>query len=182
MRIIGGQHHRRILRPPAGLPVRPTTDKAKEALFNVLNHLVDFTGLRVLDLFAGTGSISYEFASRGAALVVAVDKHPRCIRYMKTVKEALELDKLVCLQGDVFRYLKQGRDVFDLVFADPPFSLPGLADIPDQVFSSQLLSREGILVLEHSDSQRFQAHPHFLKEKKYSKVHFSFFSQEGNIQ
>ena len=120
MRIIGGRLNRRIIHPPSGLPVRPTTDKAKEALFNVLNHLICFEKIRVLDLFAGTGNISFEFASRGATEVVAVDNNTRCIRFIRQVKENLQLENISCYRADAFRFLPNAPGAFDLVFADPP--------------------------------------------------------------
>ncbi len=179
MRIIGGRHNRRVIRPPAGLPVRPTTDKAKEALFNILNNYFDFTSISVLDLFAGTGSISYEFASRGALKVVAVENNPRCIRYINRVKEELELEQLEVVRADVFMFLKNCPSSFDLVFADPPFDYAGMDDLPDTILSAGLISPEGWLVLEHPPAAAFESHPLFISRRKYSKVHFSIFNPAG---
>ncbi len=177
MRIIGGRYQRRLIRPPAGLPVRPTTDKAKEALFNVLNNHFDFESIRVLDLFAGTGSISFEFASRGAE-VVAVENHPRCVRFVRQVAKDLCMEQLSCIKADVFRFLKHQQKPFDIVFADPPYDLQGIAELPDIVFAGKLLTESGWLVIEHSSAYAFDTQPHFFRQRHYSKVHFSFFSPE----
>ncbi len=175
MRIIGGAHHRRIIHPPHGLPVRPTTDKAKEALFNILNQRVDFEGMRVLDLFAGTGAISYEFASRGAAEVVAVEINSKCCRFINKVKSQLQFDNLRCLKMDVMRYIRNSPGGFDLVFADPPYQMTGIEELPGKLLDSQLLAKEGVLIMEHGPGVSFSAHPHLIETRKYSKVHFSFF-------
>lgn len=179
MRIIGGRHQRRLIRPPAGLPVRPTTDKAKEALFNILNNYFDFTSVEVLDLFSGTGSISYEFASRGAAAVVAVENNFRCYRYIKRVKEELELEQLQVIRADAFAYLKSCPKTFDIIFADPPFDMAGIKDLPETVLSSGVLSADGWLVVEHPPDAGFERHHSFISRRKYSKVHFSIFSPGG---
>lgn len=175
MRIIGGRHKRILIHPPANLPVRPTTDKAKEALFNVLQNVFDFEAIRVLDLFAGTGSISYEFASRGAVKVVAVENHPRCLRFIRQTKEQLGLENLICLKADVFRFLKYCQPAFDIVFADPPYDMEKTKLLPDAIFSQKLLAENGWLIIEHSSNIVFDNHPNFVKKRKYSKVHFSFF-------
>ncbi len=178
MRIIGGQYARRIIHPPAGLPVRPTTDKAKEALFNVLANYFDFEGLAVLDLFAGTGGISYEFASRGAAEVLAVEKHPRCVEFINKTMRLLALDTLRVVRTDAFRFIRQCPTAFDIIFADPPYEMEDIESIPDLIFKQKLLCSGGWLVLEHSGRHSFAAHPAFFQNRNYSKVHFTIF-QEG---
>ncbi len=175
MRIIGGALGRRIIRPPAGIPVRPTTDKAKEALFNILKNYVDFEDLRVLDLFAGTGSISYEFASRGAKQVVAVDNNVKCVRFMQKVKQEYELDKLVVYKADALKYIVRAAGKFDLVFCDPPYDMAGIAELPDRIFSKEFVDTGGLLVVEHPANIIFDSHPFFSFKRNYSKVHFSFF-------
>lgn len=175
MRIIGGSLSRRIIKPPAGLPVRPTTDKAKEALFNILNNYVDFEDLRVLDLFAGTGSISYEFASRGAKQVIAIDNNIKCVRFMQKVKQEYQLDTLVVYRADALKYIAQASGVFDLVFCDPPYDMTGIAEMPEMVFSRQLVQSGGLLIVEHPANIIFDNHPFFSFKRNYSKVHFSFF-------
>ncbi len=180
MRIISGTFQRRVLRPPANLPVRPTTDLAKEALFSVIGNQMDIAGARVLDLFAGTGSISFEFASRGAEKVISVDLNFKCIEYIKRVKNELNLQNLHPLRSDSFRYLKSCRQQFDVIFADPPFDLEGTEAIASLIFERSLLGPEGKLIIEHPGSKSFMATPGFVKERKYGKVHFSFF--ENNVE
>ncbi len=175
MRIIGGHSQRRLIKPPRGLPVRPTTDKAKEGLFNILNNVFDFGAVRVLDLFAGTGSISYEFASRGAVEVVAVEKHPACVRFIRQVKTQFSFDQLMIVRADAFRFLLQCRQSFDIVFADPPYGLEEMGRLPDLVFSRDLISHGGMLIIEHSSDTLFDKHPCFVKKRNYSRVTFSFF-------
>ncbi|MFO7978060.1 MAG: 16S rRNA (guanine(966)-N(2))-methyltransferase RsmD [Bacteroidales bacterium] len=175
MRIIGGSHKRRIIHAPESLPVRPTTDIAKEALFNVLNNHFDFEGLNVLDLFAGTGNISYEFASRGAAEVVAVDQHPRCVSFINETRLMLSLDNLKVIRSDVFRFLGYARQGFDVIFADPPYDIQGFEQIPRVVFERQLLAPKGWLIVEHPAEISFEDHEHFLEKRKYGKVNMSFF-------
>ncbi len=179
MRIIGGRHHRRIIHPPSGLPVRPTTDKAKEALFNVLNHHIDFEAVRVLDLFAGTGNISFEFASRDASEVMAVDNNARCIRFIRQVKETLQMDNITCIRADVLRFLPNTPGTFDVVFADPPYNMKGISELPDKVLSNRVLKEEGIMIIEHPADISFESHPSFQQQRNYSKVHFSFFELTG---
>ncbi len=175
MRIIGGRLNRRHINPPAGMPVRPTTDKAKEALFNILNNHIDFEAIRVLDLFAGTGSITFEFASRNAVEVVAIDNNSRCIRFIKEVKEKFELDNLIVLKADALRFLKNQTTSYDIIFCDPPYDMKGIEEIPNIVFQNKLLLPEGFLIVEHSDHVRMDDHPAFVFKRNYSKVHFSFF-------
>ncbi len=175
MRIIGGRLGKRVLRPPAGLPVRPTTDKAKEALFSILFNYIDFEEVCVLDLFAGTGSISFEFASRGAIEVTAVDNNLRCVRFIQQVQKEFELDNLVVLKTDAMKFLAHGSQQYDLIFCDPPYDFPQIADIPELVFSKNLLARGALLIVEHPESIKFESHPGFLFKRNYSKVHFSFF-------
>lgn len=179
MRIIGGTHHRRVIHPPAGLPVRPTTDKAKEALFNILNQRVDFEGLRVLDLFAGTGAISYEFASRGAAEVVAVEINNKCCRFINNIISQLQFDNLRCLKIDAMRYLRNSPGGFDLVFADPPYQMDGIDSLPGMIFTNRVLVDDGILIMEHGPRLSFSTNPHLRETRKYSKVHFSFFDSQS---
>ena len=177
MRIIGGLLGKRIIRPPVGLPVRPTTDKAKEALFNILNNYLDFEEIRVLDLFAGTGSISYEFASRGAEQVVAIDNNFKCVRFMQQVKQQFELENLTVYKTDALKYIAYALGSFDLVFCDPPYNMAGIDQIPEMVFSKQLVNEEGLLIVEHPANIVFDNQPHFSFKRNYSKVHFSFFER-----
>ncbi len=175
MRIIGGAHQRRIIQPPPGLPVRPTTDKAKEALFNILNQRVEFEGLRVLDLFSGTGNVSYEFASRGAVEVVSVEMNSKCCRFINKVKSQLRFDNLSCLKMDVMRYIRNSPGGFDLVFADPPYQMDGIEDLPHKIMDKRIITDGGILIIEHGPGVSFSVNPRLTETRKYSKVHFSFF-------
>ncbi len=177
MRIIGGQHQRRHIKPPDGLPVRPTTDKAKEALFNILNNYFYFDEIRVLDLFAGTGSMAFEFASRGATEVVAVENNTKCVRFIQQVTEQLNFDNLHVLREDVFRFLQACPAEYDIVFADPPYNHDQITEIPDLVFASNIVSDNGWLILEHPAEIHFEVHEHFRESRKYSKVNFTFFER-----
>ena len=176
MRIISGSLGGRRLHPPSDLPLRPTTDFAKEALFNVLNNLVTYESLRVLDLFAGTGSISLEFVSRGAKAVTAVDNNPRCIGFMHKVSIDLKIPNLYPRKTDVFTFLKQVTVPFDLVFADPPYNLHNLVALPGIIFAGTILKTGGMFILEHPKRYDFTAQPHFSQHRKYGNVNFSFFA------
>lgn len=178
MRIISGTHKGRRLNPPKNLPVRPTTDMAKESLFNVLNNLVDFAELDVLDLFAGTGSITYEFASRGCKSVMAVDNNFRCVGYIRKVAEEFGFDNIKTMRADVFKSLKRTGYAFDLIFADPPYSLEGIERIPEMVFENGWLKKNAWLILEHPRGFDFARHQYFFQRRVYGKVNFSFFQND----
>ncbi|MFN2395322.1 MAG: RsmD family RNA methyltransferase [Bacteroidales bacterium] len=175
MRIIGGKNQRRHIIAPAKLPVRPTTDIAKEALFNILNNHFDFEDIDVLDLFAGTGNISFEFASRGAKQIIAVDINNHCTQFIKQTSEKLHFDEIKTVRADVFQFLKVCKISFDLIFADPPYDMERIKIIPDRVFDAGILLPGGWLILEHNDSLKFNDHPDFFEARHYGKVNFSFF-------
>lgn len=175
MRIIGGKNKRRLLKVPAGLPVRPTTDMAKEALFNILNNHFDFEGLQVLDLFAGTGSITFEFVSRGAVEVIAIDLNKRCIDHIRKTAGLLGYTEVKALLTDAFRFINHCTTDFDIVFADPPYDMAGVGDIPDLVLNKQLVRKGGWLIVEHQGNMPFDHHPAFVEKRKYGKVMFSIF-------
>lgn len=177
MRIVSGKYRGRRLHPPANLPVRPTTDFAKESLFNVLNNLVDFESLKVLDLFAGTGSISFEFLSRGATDVTAVDASHQCVDFIKRTAEAFGETGLHPVKTNAFVYLKHTVTQFDLIFADPPYDLEGIGTLPDRIWDSPLLGDEGIFIMEHSGKYKFDDHPGFWQKRNYGSVHFTFFKK-----
>ncbi|MEA1887270.1 MAG: RsmD family RNA methyltransferase [Bacteroidota bacterium] len=181
MRIISGSHKGRIIKPPAGLKVRPTTDKARESLFNILNNILDLSDTRVLDLFAGTGSVSYEFASRGAILVHAVEANHRHAAFISNTATKLDMKCLQVFHTDVRKYLIRTANTYDLVFADPPYNLPWLAFIPDVVFSAAIMNPGGKFILEHPRDHSFNNHRLFEQHRKYGAVNFSFFKSEGNI-
>ena len=183
MRIVSGKYRGRKLRPPAKLPVRPTTDFAKEALFNVLNNLIDFESVNVLDLFTGTGSISFEFLSRGCPSVTAVDQNPRCIDFINKASREFGIDNLRTVRSNVFQILRHPTASFDLIFADPPYDLADPGIIPELVFNSSILQKDGLFILEHSATWNFDQHPHFSQKRTYGSVNFTFFtSSKENTQ
>ncbi len=175
MRIISGYLKGRRINAPANLPTRPTTDFAKESLFNILNNTVYFDELDVLDLFAGIGSISYEFISRGALSVTAVELNFKCVEFIKQTSQALNMQNFRILRSDVFAFIRQSKQKYDLIFADPPYDLENIASLPDLIFDKSLLNEDGIFVLEHSKKNDFSAHPYFAEVRNYGKVHFTFF-------
>ena len=175
MRIIGGKFKARRIEVPSNITARPTTDFAKEGLFNLLNNRIDFEGIDVLDLFAGPGSIGFEFISRDARGVVAIEQSERHISFLRKVCKLLDIDNYTVVKGDVFRYLQSCKMKFDLIFADPPYDLDSLAGIPDLIFGYGLLKDGGLLVMEHSAKNNFSEHPNFSFHRNYGNVHFSFF-------
>lgn len=177
MRIISGKYRGRMLTPPRNLRARPTTDFAKENLFNVLGNLVDFEACDVLDLFAGTGSISYEFASRGARSVTSVEINPVHSRFIAQTARQLGFEHLYTVKANVFLYLKSCTKQFDLIFSDAPYDLPGSEEVIRQVFDRDLLRPEGMLIFEHSKSADFSTWPGFWQLRSYGSVQFSFFKK-----
>lgn len=177
MRIISGSNKGRIIKTPANLPVRPTTDLAKESLFNILNNHFDFEELDVLDLFAGTGNISYEFASRGAKRIVSVDNNFKCAEFIRKAAQEYGFNKIIAVQrANVFVFLKYPQVPFDLIFADPPYDMEGIETIPDLIFNQKLLKPGGWLILEHSSANKFKDHPLLNQQRNYGRVNFSIFS------
>lgn len=175
MRVISGIYKRRRFDVPHTFKARPTTDFAKENLFNVLTNYIDFEGITALDLFAGTGSISIELVSRGCDRVISVEKDPQHHAFICKVMNEVKTDKCLPLKGDVFRYMERCNEQFDFIFADPPYALKELATIPDKIFEHHLLKPDGIFVLEHGKDQNFGNHPHFTEHRHYGSVNFSFF-------
>ncbi len=176
MRIVSGTLKGRRFSPPASFNARPTTDQARESLFNVLNNLIDFETQKVLDLFSGTGAISYEFASRGCPQVVSVEQNFRHYSFIKSCVEDFKLTaQIKPVRADTFKYLKQAPQRYTLIFADPPFDHPHLETLPDLVLSPTLLSADGLFILEHGPNRNFEDHPQFWQIRKYGKVNFSFF-------
>ncbi|MDO5105824.1 RsmD family RNA methyltransferase [Capnocytophaga sp.] len=176
MRIISGKNKGKHLIAPAKLPVRPTTDFAKEALFNILNNHYYFDEISVLDLFSGTGNISYEFASRGCENIISVDNHKGCVQFI--TKTAQELDySIIALKSDVYDYLKRTTQKFDVIFADPPydFTQEKFTEIIRLVFENELLTEEGVLIIEHSKHTALDENIYFSYDKKYGGNMFSFF-------
>ena len=177
MRIISGKYKGRTINPPRNFRARPTTDFAKENLFNVLNNIVDFETIDVLDLFSGTGSISYEFASRGADSVTSVEINPVHYNFIRTTVRELGIDNMHVVKANVFLYLKSVSKQFDVIFADAPYDLDESENVIEMVFERDLLKEDGILIFEHSSKHNFFQHEHFWQPRSYCSVNFSFFKK-----
>ena len=175
MRIIGGSLKGLRLNPPSNLTARPTTDLAKEALFNILFNQFEFEKIKVLDLFSGSGNISLEFASRGVPDVCAVDRDYGGYNYLKTMVKQYNLSAIKPLKSDVFKFLEHETEKYDLIFADPPYDLPQINTIASKVFDRDLLNPEGYLIIEHPSMKKLDNHPNFLHQRKYGSSSFSFF-------
>jgi 16S rRNA (guanine966-N2)-methyltransferase len=177
MRIIGGKFKGRRFSPPAdNWPTRPTTDFAKEGLFNIINNRMDFEDLKVLDLFGGTGSHGYEFVSRGCNDVTYVDKFAGAVKFVRETVKALKIEsEMKIYQMDVFKYMETSKEKFTYIFAGPPYPLPTLDTIPDKIFEHGLLAEDGVFVLEHNPNHRFKNHPKFVEARNYGTTIFSFF-------
>ena len=176
MRIISGTNKGKRLIAPKKLPVRPTTDMAKEALFNILNNNFQFSQLSILDLFSGTGNIAYEFASRGSKEITAVDANYDCVKFIK--KTAQELDfNITTIKSDVFKFLEKAYVKADIIFADPPYDFDEkeFLKIPEIVFEKNLLNQNGQLIIEHSKHTNLSSFPNFMEERRYGGSVFSFF-------
>jgi 16S rRNA (guanine966-N2)-methyltransferase len=176
MRIIGGEHSGRKFNPPAKMPyTRPTTDIAKEGLFNVLQHQLDFEELKTLDLFGGTGSISYELASRGVQDLTIVEKDASMYEFIKQTSSALKLENFKVIKTDVFKFIKQCTDKFDLIFAGPPYALTNIDTLPKLIFEKALLNKHGWFVLEHNPKNDYKTFPFYKSERNYGTTVFSIF-------
>lgn len=175
MRIIGGKLKGIRLQPPANLPVRPTTDMAKEALFNILNNKFNFETCKVLDLFCGTGNLTFEFASREAESILAVDMDFGCVNWVKTTAKKYDFNQIDVRKGDVFKLLKQMTGSYDLIFADPPYNMPNIPQIPVMVKEQQLLKPDGLLIVEHQSNMKLHNQPGYTETRKYGNSSFSFF-------
>lgn len=182
MRIIGGEHGGRKFNPPNKMPyTRPTTDIAKEGLFNVLQHNLDFEELKTLDLFGGTGSISYELASRGVTDLTIVEKDNAMYDFIKKTADTLRIENLRVVKMDVFKFINQCADKFDFIFAGPPYSLTTIDNLPKDVFEKQLLKKEGWFVLEHTPKNDYKNFPFYKSEKNYGTTIFSTFVETREI-
>ena len=175
MRIITGKYKGRHFDIPRSFKARPTTDFAKENIFNVLTGYIDFEGATALDLFSGTGSISLELASRGCAHVISVEADRDHHRFISDCMKKLDTQVCLPLRGDVFRFLKSCRQQFDFIFADPPYALKELKTIPALIFEKNLLKEDGIFVFEHGKNDTFTDHPNFVEHRSYGSVNFSIF-------
>lgn len=176
MRIIRGKFKTRYFRIPKSFPSRPTTDFAKEGLFNILEHQYSLENLRILDLCAGSGNISFEFLSREAGTVIAVDKNFNCYKHMKTMSHKYECEQdITVIKSDLVRFLNQSNEKFDLIFADPPYAYEEHEEIANLVFERELLVEGGLLIIEHGKQTSLKNTTHFNFERMYGGVHFSFF-------
>ncbi len=175
MRIVSGEFKGRHFFPPKNLAARPTTDIAKEGLFDILSHRLDIEDIAVYDMFGGTGGISLEFASRGCEHVTLTELNSVNYAFIRKVIDELKVSTIQTYKTDAFRFVQNSKQKFDLVFADPPYDLPKLPEIPDLIFEKELLNEGGILILEHPKEFDFSQHSHFSEHRKYGHVNFSFF-------
>ncbi|MCC8088406.1 MAG: 16S rRNA (guanine(966)-N(2))-methyltransferase RsmD [Rikenellaceae bacterium] len=177
MRIISGKFKGRIITPPNNLRARPTTDFAKENLFNVLANACELENAEVLDLFSGTGSISFEFISRGALSVTSVELNTVHYNFIKSTAVKLGMDNLYPVKANAFLYIKSCKRKFDIIFADPPYDLNGSETLPDLIFENELLNEEGILIMEHSKNINYSKDIRCFDTRSYGSVNFSFFKK-----
>lgn len=175
MRIISGHYKGRIIQAPSNLPVRPTTDFARTGLFNLLNSRVDFEDISFIDLFSGTGAISLEMASRGCKDIIAVDNNRNCVQFLRQTMESWKVPGIRIIKDDVFKFLGSTKITVDLIFADPPYALRQLKEIPEIIIKNKLVKVGGLLILEHGDEDSFNDTPHFIECRNYGNVNFSIF-------
>jgi 16S rRNA (guanine966-N2)-methyltransferase len=180
MRIISGTLGSRRFNPPNNLPARPTTDVAKTGLFNMLNHAFDFEEVSFLDLFSGTGNISYEFASRGCTDIVAVDNDFGCINFIKKTADEFKITTISTVKSDVYSFLNRNTRTFDIIFADPPYALETIDEMPNLLFEKNILNKGGWFILEHDRHHDFSTHTHFERTRNYGDTIFSIFTNEKN--
>jgi len=181
MRIVGGSFGGRRFNPPAKIPARPTTELAKEGLFNMLSNMIDLEDLKTLEIFGGTGSISYELASRGAKDITIVERDPASIEFIKKTTSELGIAaQFKIIRSDVFKFLKLCTEQYDLIFADPPYALEQMDNLPNLVFEKAILLPEGIFILEHTHRNDFTNHHNYLRMKSYGETIFTFFTSKSN--
>jgi len=179
MRIISGEYGGRRINPPSKMPhTRPTTDVAKEGLFNVLQHKIDIEGMKTLDLFGGTGSISYELASRGAGDLTIVEKDSTMYEFIRKTIRELRTENITPVKMDVFKFLEQCSEKFDFIFAGPPYALLNIDELPRQIFEKDLLNKDGWFVLEHTPRNDYKTFPYYKTERNYGTTIFSIFVNE----
>ncbi|MEJ1729959.1 RsmD family RNA methyltransferase, partial [Escherichia coli] len=182
MRIISGSLKGRNILPPKSFEARPTTDFAKEGLFNILEHTCDLSKVSILDLFAGSGGISIEFVSRGCPFATCVEMNPAHARFIRDTVAALDVaSRIRVVRHNVFDFLKICTRKYNIIFADPPYDLPDLGSIPQKIMNAGILEEDGLLILEHPSGFSFSGLQYFMKEKKYGNVHFSFFAYSKTI-
>ncbi|MBP6640539.1 MAG: 16S rRNA (guanine(966)-N(2))-methyltransferase RsmD [Bacteroidia bacterium] len=177
MRIVAGKYRGRMIRPPKGLPVRPTTDQAKEALFNILSHRLDFSEISVLDCFSGTGNMSYEFLSRGVKKLVAVDADAKCVQFIQSTFRELGAADMRAMKMPVEKFFQGKPEAFDLIFMDPPYAMAGQEALIAGILHSEWLASDGLLILEHASTNQFDSLAEFVELRKYGGSSFSFFEK-----
>lgn len=180
MRIISGSLKGRRFSPPNGLPTRPTTDFAKEGLFNILESNWDIEEIKYLDLFGGTGSLSYEMYSRGCRDITIVDNFEACVRFMEKTTSEFQIENMRIVKADVFRFINNSKEQYDLIFAGPPYPLSNLPEIPDLIIENKLLKEEAWFIMEHSPEHNFDDHPHCFHRRNYGQTNFSIFRMKQN--
>lgn len=178
MRVISGTLGGRKFNPPGNLPTRPTTDFAKTGLFNILNNHFDFTEVSFLDLFSGTGNLSYEFASRGATRIVAVEQDRLASEFIRKMKAEWNMEAIEIVKQDVFKFLAYNREPFDIIFAGPPYPLQNIAELPELVLGKQILKPHGWFILETNQKYSFTHLKQLLQVRNYGQTHFHMFSQD----
>lgn len=178
MRIIGGKYKGRMFSPGKKFKARPTTDIAREGLFNILQNRYEFSNKKVLDLFSGTGSMGYEFLSRGCEHATLVENNFMHYKFILEVLAKLDIENAKVFKADVFKFLKKSPETFNIIFADPPFNLPDFEKVPEAVLESGLLAAEGVFILEHPKEFDFSKNSSFKEIRRYGKVHFSFFEKD----
>ena len=177
MRIISGKLKGRRFNPPKNLPVRPTTDFAKEGLFNLLGNMIPIEGTNVLDLCSGTGNISFEFASRDAATIHCIDQSINCVQYIKKQTAAFQIDNISVARANLFQYIKNTRQtkLYDIIFVDPPYQLKGIESLPELILAKGILAEDGLLIIEHGREINFENEEGFQFSRTYGNVNFTFF-------
>ncbi|MEN9447551.1 MAG: hypothetical protein RJA25_841 [Bacteroidota bacterium] len=178
MRIISGTLKGKRFYPPKNIPARPTTDFAKEALFNILSNRLDFSEVKFLDLFAGTGSLDMEMFSRGCTDITSVDMSKISLGFIKKMSEEVKMPNHKIILGDAIQFAKNCTQQFDLIFAGPPYALEVIDEIPNIIFDKKLLNEDGIFILETSPKHNFTEHPHLLEVRNYGQTHFWFFTND----
>ncbi|MCB9252266.1 MAG: RsmD family RNA methyltransferase [Flavobacteriales bacterium] len=176
MRIVSGQYKGITFSPPAKLPARPTTDRTKEAIFNILQSQMQLSGCKALDLFSGTGNMAYEMASHEAESITCVEKHPASAAFIKSTFERLGYKPYRVLRTDALKFIETNRDKYDLIFCDPPYDLKEMSSLPERIFRSDLISDEGILIIEHRNTFNFDSDTVF-KTREYGQSRFTFFKK-----
>lgn len=175
MRIISGKYKGKRIVAPKNLPVRPTTDFAKEGLFNILSNRIAIEGSSILDLCAGTGNMSLEFASRGANSITSVDDHPGCIKFINRMSREMDLSTIRTIRSELFKFIKKLQGNYDIIFADPPYGIHNTEKLPDLILAKNVLNEDGFFILEHAADYNFEEHPNFSFSRRYGNVNFTFF-------